>query len=58
VAAWQRAIRKNRSGQATATVWDYSMQIWTLGYYIEFTGKDPATLNSQMVSDIEGSFNT
>lgn len=56
VAAWERAVRKNKSGEVTATVWDYSRQIRILGYYVEFTERDSATLGPRLVADVEQSF--
>jgi hypothetical protein len=56
VAAYERAVRKGKSGQITATVWNYSSQIRILGYYAEFTERDTATLNPHLVADIERAF--
>lgn len=56
VTARERAVRKNRSGQITATVWDYSEQIRILGYYVEFTETKSAVLTPRLVADVEHTF--
>jgi len=51
---YERAVRKNRKGAVTATVWDYSQQIRSLGYYVEFT--EGFELPMKIVKDVESTF--
>ena len=51
---YERAVRKNRKGGVTATVWDYSQQIRILGYYLEFT--EGLELPMAIVKDVESTF--
>jgi hypothetical protein len=34
---YERAVRKNKVGETTATVWDYDQQIRIIEYYVRFT---------------------
>jgi hypothetical protein len=51
---YERAVRKNRKGEVTATVWDYSQQIRILEYYLEFT--EGFELPMPIVEDVESTF--
>jgi len=51
---WERAVKKNKHGRVTATVWDYSTQIRILGYYVQYTVGE--TLSRVIVGDAENFF--
>ncbi len=51
---YERAVRKNRKGEITATIWDYSQQIRILEYYAEFTAG--FELTKKIVEDVKSTF--
>jgi hypothetical protein len=51
---YERAVRKNRTGKATATIWDYSRQIRILEYYVRFT--EGFELPTAIVKSVESTF--
>jgi len=51
---YERAVRKNRTGKVTATVWDYSQQIRILEYYARFT--EGFELPMAIVKGVESTF--
>jgi hypothetical protein len=51
---YERAVRKNRAGETTATIWDYSQQIRIIEYYVRHTvGSE---LPAAIVKSIESTF--
>lgn len=51
---YERAVRKNRLGQTTATIWDYDQQIRILEYYARFT--TDFELPPRIVQSVEATF--
>ncbi|MCP4627253.1 MAG: hypothetical protein GY850_27635 [bacterium] len=52
--AYRRAVKRNKRGETTATIWDYSEQIRILKWYLEFT--KGTTLSSRIIEDVKQRF--